>query len=87
MYESYNRDMILDVIKRIIYRDIKVCSSIHERKKMDTNNMNLNENKIIKKEVKKNKEFEVPKKFNPRVSKVDISDERFFAFEAQRSHH
>lgn len=54
---------------------------------MDTNNMNLNENKIIKKEIKINKEFEVPKKFNPRVSKVDISDERFFAFEAQRSHH
>lgn len=35
----------------------------------------------------KKKELKIPHKFNPRILKVDMKDERFFAFESQKSHH
>lgn len=38
-------------------------------------------------EIKKDK-LEVPKnEFNPRMTEIDPNDERFFAFESQKSHH
>lgn len=33
------------------------------------------------------KELKVPEnKFNPRIKKVEVNDERFFAYESQKSH-
>lgn len=41
-----------------------------------------------KAEIKNKVELKVPKKeFNPRIQEVNVNDERFFAYESQKSHH
>lgn len=49
--------------------------------------MNNKENKNIVDNKPKENNLTPPKNFNPRISKANLNDERFFAFEAQKSHH
>ena len=44
-------------------------------------------NEQIKTKETTTQKLNTPKSFNPRFTEVNVKDERFFAFESQRSHH